>query len=303
FYCAGRLLGSVNTVTTSTVAGIYTLVGLPVGSYYVGRNTKQSRITQLYNGVVCVQCDVTTSGGTLVPVTANTVTPNINFALPAGGSIGGTITNAVGGAPIPNVRAQLFSSTGVPMGSFSSNASGVYTTSGLPPGTYYVRTGAAPNFIDKLWNNIPCPCTVTAGTPIVVTGTASVTGINFALSPAASTVVTTAATNITRSAAMLNGAVNPRGSSTTASFQYGLTIGYGSQVTPSPAPGSGTSFVAVSAAIAGLACNTLYHFRAVATNAGGPANGADAIFTTAACGRTITGDFDGDGKADLTVYR
>src|SRR6185436_10718414 len=101
------------------------------------------------------------------------------------------------------------------------------------------------------------------------------------------TVVTAAATGITRFSATLNGTVNPNGTSTTATFQYGLTTGYGSQVTASPAPGSGTSPVAVSAAIAGLSCNTQYHFRAVATNTGGPVNGADAIFMTAGCAPTI----------------
>jgi hypothetical protein len=35
--------------------------------------------------------------------------------------------------------------------------------------------------------------------------------------------------------------------------------------------------------LTGLTCNTLYHFRATATNSTGTATGADAIFTTAAC--------------------
>ena len=37
-------------------------------------------------------------------------------------------------------------------------------------------------------------------------------------------------------------------------------------------------------AISGLACNTVYHFRAVATNGTGTTAGADATFTTAAIG-------------------
>ena len=45
----------------------------------------------------------------------------------------------------------------------------------------------------------------------------------------------------------------------------------------------GASNVAVSATLAGLDCNTLYHFRAVATNGAGTTNGANASFTTAAC--------------------
>jgi hypothetical protein len=39
--------------------------------------------------------------------------------------------------------------------------------------------------------------------------------------------------------------------------------------------------------LTGLACQTLYHFRAVAANSGGTTNGSDATFTTAACARII----------------
>ena len=91
--------------------------------------------------------------------------------------------------------------------------------------------------------------------------------------------VTLAATLVTATGATLNGGVNPSGSATTARFDYGLTLGYGTQVSASPAPGSGTSLVAVSAAINGLLPNTPYHFRVVATG-GASVNGSDQIFMT-----------------------
>src|SRR5205807_1430698 len=43
---------------------------------------------------------------------------------------------------------------------------------------------------------------------------------------------------------------------------------------------SGAAPVAVSAAVAALGANTTYHFRIVATNAGGTSQGADQTFTT-----------------------
>ena len=46
--------------------------------------------------------------------------------------------------------------------------------------------------------------------------------------------------------------------------------------------------------ITGLACNTLYHFRAVATNANGTTNGSDATFTTSACPTPDRRDRRGD---------
>ena len=98
------------------------------------------------------------------------------------------------------------------------------------------------------------------------------------------TVTTGAASAVTPSAATLNGTVSSNGATTTVTFQYGLTTSYGSTATAAQSPlGAGASGVAVSAAIAGLICNTTYHFRAVGTNGAGTTNGADASFTTSAC--------------------
>ena len=47
-----------------------------------------------------------------------------------------------------------------------------------------------------------------------------------------------------------------------------------------PAPGAGASPVEVSASVTGLAANTSYHFRVVATNAGGTSVGSDKTFAT-----------------------
>src|SRR5205814_1467362 len=45
-------------------------------------------------------------------------------------------------------------------------------------------------------------------------------------------------------------------------------------------PGSGTSAVTVFAGLAGLTPNSAYHFRVVASNAGGTSSGPDRTFTT-----------------------
>jgi CSLREA domain-containing protein len=106
------------------------------------------------------------------------------------------------------------------------------------------------------------------------------------------TVVTGFATGIGSSGAMLNGTANPNGLSTTAQFQYGTTAGYGSS-TPVVSLGSGSAPITIGGGtVAGLACNTLYHFRAVAASSGGTTNGSDATFTTSTCAQSIllTGD-------------
>ena len=71
-----------------------------------------------------------------------------------------------------------------------------------------------------------------------------------------------------------------RSLATTYHFDYGPTAAYGSS-TPEVAAGDGHSAVAASAALAGLLAGTTYHYRVVATSAGGATPGADAAFTTA----------------------
>ena len=97
---------------------------------------------------------------------------------------------------------------------------------------------------------------------------------------AAPEVTTGEATEIAQQTAKLNGTVNPRGSATTYTFQFGTTTSYGAQTTPVSA-GAGTTANAVSATLNGLAPGTTYHYRLVATNAGGQTTtGADRTFTT-----------------------
>jgi subtilase family serine protease len=102
------------------------------------------------------------------------------------------------------------------------------------------------------------------------------------LKVAAPSVETKAATGVGETAATLNASVNPRGEAlSTCTFEYGTSTGYGSSVSCSSLPGSGSSPVAVSASIAaGLIANTEYHFRFSATNASGTSQGADVTFKT-----------------------
>src|SRR5438876_6605967 len=83
------------------------------------------------------------------------------------------------------------------------------------------------------------------------------------------TVVTEPASSVTQTSATLNGKVNPNGSEVTeCKFEYGPTEAYGQSAPCAQAAGSGTSPVAVSAALESLAENSTYHFRISATSAG-----------------------------------
>jgi hypothetical protein len=99
-----------------------------------------------------------------------------------------------------------------------------------------------------------------------------------AQAPAATT---GAATAITETTAMLNGTVTPFGTPTTYRFDYGTSAVYGGQTVLADA-GTASEPVPAAAAISGLLPATTYHFRVVATNAAGGAEGQDATFTTLA---------------------
>jgi hypothetical protein len=82
------------------------------------------------------------------------------------------------------------------------------------------------------------------------------------------------------SSALLSGTVNPNSEPTTYVFQYGTTKGYGA-ATPAQGPTAAVKRnLAVSAAVAGLAPGTTYHYRLVATNASGTKAGGDRTFKT-----------------------
>lgn len=94
-------------------------------------------------------------------------------------------------------------------------------------------------------------------------------------------VETGAASSVTGSSATLNGTVDPEASETTYQFEYGSTTAYGSKAPVTPASaGAGATPIAVSQPVSGLAPNTTYHYRLVATNEAGETEGADATFTT-----------------------
>jgi hypothetical protein len=90
---------------------------------------------------------------------------------------------------------------------------------------------------------------------------------------------TRAATDVSPTAATLQGSVNPNGLVTTWYFQYGKTTRYGTRTQALDA-GSGTRAIRVSSTITNLTPNTTYHYRIVATNSAGNRVGADRTFKT-----------------------
>jgi subtilase family serine protease len=140
--------------------------------------------------------------------------------------------------------------------------------------------------VNELLGNVDCEGTTSCDAAVGFDGPSGVgapKGLT-AFSPSAQPkpiVTTGAASSVEATSAVLNAMVNPNGTAVSGCiFEYGLTTSYGKSAPCSPPPGSGTSPVAVSAAIAGLTPKTIYHFRVVATNAFGTSKGTGKQFTT-----------------------
>ena len=112
--------------------------------------------------------------------------------------------------------------------------------------------------------------------------------------------VTTAATNVTLTSATLNGSVNPFGHATTWYFEYGTSTSYGTK-TALQSAGSGTTSSDVSANVTGLKAGRTYHYRLVAMNTAGTANGSDITFLTAAVPVPVTLTASSVGATSATL--
>jgi len=88
------------------------------------------------------------------------------------------------------------------------------------------------------------------------------------------------ATTIAATSATFNGQVNPNNASTTVTFEYGETTSYGSEITASESPVTGSTPASVSADISSLSESTTYHYRVKAVNSYGTSYSADMTFTT-----------------------
>ena len=90
---------------------------------------------------------------------------------------------------------------------------------------------------------------------------------------------TKSASNITTSSAILNGEINPNGSTTSYWFEWGHTSNLG-YTTSHQSAGYGNSLNSVSRNLSGLSNDTRYYFRVVAQNSYGIDRGATLSFKT-----------------------
>jgi hypothetical protein len=169
----------------TTASGVFrTVPGLPPGAYVLRTQNNAGRINAFNDGSLCVGNFCTVTNETPIQVLGAGAIAGVDFTLPAGAQIVGTLLG--NGAANPSLTLSVLNSSGASITFANVDGAGNYRTrDGLPPGTYYVRTNNSQGFLNELGGGIVCApsCTVTSSTPIVVTTTGDVAGPNFDLAP------------------------------------------------------------------------------------------------------------------------
>jgi hypothetical protein len=119
--------------------------------------------------------------------------------------------------------------------------------------------------VSQIWDNRQNRCSSADGGPYQQSQPAATTG---------------GVSGIEEARATLNGVVNPEGAETHYYFEYGETTAYGN-TSPWEGVAAGISDRPAQGAIANLRPGTVYHYRLVASNAGGTERGTDRTFLTA----------------------
>lgn len=162
-------------------SGNYTITGLPAGEYLVAAFaglTSLPYLNEIYNDTLFYL------EATPVTVTASGTANGINFQLAPSGMITGTVTNT-SGDPIAGmwVLADNYDDEDAMFSDALTDSEGVYRMTGLPPGDYRIGTESDDielNYINTYYDNVTEELLASR---VTLTGTETVSGINFVLSP------------------------------------------------------------------------------------------------------------------------
>ena len=177
----------VGNAFSNSSTGIYTIPGLPAGTYYLW--TYSDYINEWWASPLSVwDC----AGAQSIVVAEGQTVTGKNFQLEPGATISGTLYQSDGITTLTGKSIFLDAYLGSPCditlfgrGAYVNSATGTYTIPGLPAGTYYLRAKPIDNYTLEWWAS-PLSVSDCAGAQsIVVTEGQTVTGKNFQLEPGA----------------------------------------------------------------------------------------------------------------------
>ena len=263
----GQITGSETTAASMSPQGV--AVSAATGDVHVSDDT--NHVVDVFGPGVVIP-DVTTGTPSPIGPTSATLQATVNAdATTVSNCHFDYVDDADYKPSAPNPYAAGQTAACVPTPSGSSPTSVSASVTGLTAGTtYHVRVEAtnsnSTNYGQDVTFSTPPPPSIDSAT----------------------------ATNLTTTSADLNAQINPNGYDTTYHFQYGTSTTYGTSIPiPDADIGSGTSDVPVTQQITGLAQNTEYHWRVVATSANG---------TTTSVDHTFIYDTTGQGLPDERAY-
>ncbi|HMQ29603.1 MAG TPA: carboxypeptidase regulatory-like domain-containing protein [Chloroflexaceae bacterium] len=197
----GRISGTVTSAATGLpLAGIAVSASGPGGSDFDYTDASGDyELAGLGSGGYTVSAAPSSGTVNLVratrqaAVSAPGAATGVNFALAAGATLSGTVTGP-GGTPLNNILVYISDQDGSFQNYYTTNATGVYSATGLPAGDYRVLFRPS-NYIPEAYNNRP---DFGQADRIVVPAQGTVSGIDAELAPGASVRgrVTDAATNL-----------------------------------------------------------------------------------------------------------
>lgn len=152
--------GSIVQTGFTDASGIYTVTGLATGAYRVRFEPSSFGGTKAY-AAEYYNDKSTLTDADAINVTAPVITSGVDAALERGGQITGRIIAVDGGVPLKFVTVFVYDAAGNLVDLVFSDASGIYTTTGLATGSFKlqfstrVASGLAGEYLGEFYSDKP----------------------------------------------------------------------------------------------------------------------------------------------------
>jgi hypothetical protein len=160
-------------------------IALLPGVYYAGVQPN-GRPAQFYDALFCPPACQPTDATPIVLAAAE-LREDIDFRLLEGARIGGRVTRASDGAPVPDVLVEAFDEV-YGSGAAFTDANGDFLIAGLAPGYYFVTAYGREGLISGRYPGVQCPggaCPYEPSQRVLTTPQQEAAGIDFSLATGA----------------------------------------------------------------------------------------------------------------------